>query len=137
VTVEEGDILVIRTGRHKRTTAAGPVPVPMEAMAGLHASVLPWLHKRGIAVLGSDGVSDVLPSQMGPGSTGPDATGLLRQPIHTGAIVYMGLHLMDNAYLEDLAEACSARRRWEFLLSIAPLKLPSATASPVNPIAFF
>jgi kynurenine formamidase len=137
VTVEEGDLLLVRTGRQRRTVAEGPVNNPMEAMAGLHVSTLPWLRERGVAVLGSDGVSDVLPSGMGEGSTGPNATGLLRQPVHTGAIVYMGLHLMDNANLEDLARACAGRNRWAFLLTIAPLKLPTATGSPVNPIALF
>jgi hypothetical protein len=39
--------------------------------------------------------------------------------------------------LEDLAEACAARRRWEFLLTIAPLRLQHTTGSPVSPIALF
>ncbi len=137
VRVEEGDILLVRTGRQQRTTRLGPSTNPMEGLAGLHASALPWLRERGVAVLGSDGVSDVLPSGMGEGSTGPSATGLLRQPVHTGAIVYMGLHLMDNANLEDLARACGERGRWTFMLTIAPLRLSSATGSAVNPIALF
>lgn len=33
--------------------------------------------------------------------------------------------------------ACAARRRWEFMLTIAPLRLLGATGSPVNPIAVF
>jgi hypothetical protein len=32
------------------------------AMPRLHASCLPWLHDRKIAVLGSDAVSDVEPT---------------------------------------------------------------------------
>ena len=31
----------------------------------------------------------------------------------------------------------SARNRWEFLLTIAPLPIPNGTALPVNPIATF
>jgi kynurenine formamidase len=135
--VEDGDILLVRTGRQRRTAQLGPVANPMEGLAGLHAGALPWLHQRGVAVLGSDGVSDVLPSGMGEGSTGVNATGMLRQPVHTGAIVYMGLHLMDNAQLDEVALACQERRRWEFLLTIAPLRLPTATGSAVNPIALF
>jgi hypothetical protein len=53
------------------------------------------------------------------------------------ALVAMGLWLIDNANLEDLARACAARRRWAFMLTLAPLRLPAATGSPVNPIALF
>jgi hypothetical protein len=45
------------------------------AMPGLHASCLPWLHDRKIAVLGSDPVSDVEPT---------DYDAPLKMPIHTG-----------------------------------------------------
>jgi len=39
--------------------------------------------------------------------------------------------------LEDLARACAERNRWEFLLTVAPLRLENVTGSPVNPIALF
>ena len=52
-------------------------------------------------------------------------------------LVGMGLWLIDNGNLEELAQACAARRRWEFLLTIAPLRLQHTTGSPVNPIALF
>jgi hypothetical protein len=58
-------------------------------------------------------------------------------PIHFVAIPGIGLHLIDNAQLDDLADACTQRRRWEFLLTLAPLRLQRGTASPVNPIALF
>jgi hypothetical protein len=58
-------------------------------------------------------------------------------PIHTVAIVAMGLHLIDNLETRDLAKACAEENRWEFLLTIAPLVLNRGTASPVNPIAMF
>jgi hypothetical protein len=53
------------------------------------------------------------------------------------ALVALGLWLIDNANLEQLSQACTARRRWEFMLAIAPLRLQNATGSPVNPIAVF
>jgi hypothetical protein len=49
----------------------------------------------------------------------------------------MGLWLIDNANLEELSQACAARQRWEFMLTIAPLRLQNTTGSPVNPIAVF
>ena len=42
-----------------------------------------------------------------------------------------------NANPEDLSQACAERRRWEFLLTIAPLRPRNVTGSPVNPIAVF
>jgi hypothetical protein len=47
----------------------------------------------------------------------------------------MGLHLLDYLQFEDLAPVCEAEGRWSFLCVIAPLRLPEATGSPVNPIA--
>ena len=65
------------------------------------------------------------------GSTG------VGMPIHTVVIVAMGVHLLDNLDLDDLAIACAEEGRWEFLLTVAPLVLRRGTASPVNPIALF
>ncbi len=57
--------------------------------------------------------------------------------LHIVGLVGMGLWLIDNGNLEELAQACAARRRWEFLLTVAPLRLQHTTGSPVNPIALF
>lgn len=126
VRVEAGDIVLLRTGRWGARKARGAKPAG-EGLAGLDASCLPWLHERGVAALGCDGVSDVLPSRI------PEV-GL---PIHTVAIVAMGLHLIDNLQLDDLAAACREEGRIEFHLTVAPLILHQGTASPVNPIALF
>lgn len=124
VRVEEGDILLVRTGRWQRSREVGAWN-GRETLAGLHAACLPWLHTRGISVLGCDGISDVMPS----GVAG------MRLPIHAVAIPMIGLHLIDNAQLDDLAAACAERNRWAFLLTLAPLRLERGTGSPINPIA--
>ena len=59
----------------------------------------------------------------------------IRKPIHVGTLVAMGVHLIDNCWLDDLAAACASMGRWEFLLTVAPLRLENGTGSPVNPIA--
>jgi kynurenine formamidase len=126
VRVESGDVLFVRTGRFARVAAHGDWN-PREQLAGLHADCLPWLHARGVAALGSDGVSDVHPSGIDD----------VRLPIHVVGIVAMGLSLLDNLDLEELARACREENRGAFLLTIAPLVLSRGTASPVNPIALF
>jgi kynurenine formamidase len=126
VRVETGDILLVRTGRHVRKAALGPWNT-REGVAGLHHSCAPWLRERGVAVLGFDGISDLIPHVV----EGPPL------PIHTLTLVAMGIQLLDNQNLEDLAAACAERRRWEFLLVVAPLRLERGTASATNPIAVF
>ena len=53
------------------------------------------------------------------------------------ALVTLGIHLFDNCDLEALAEAAASRKRWDFLLTVAPLPIRGGTGSPVNPIATF
>jgi kynurenine formamidase len=126
VEVRAGDALLVRTGRWPWRRTHGPWDAGSLA-AGLDASCLPWLRARDVATLGSDGVSDVLPSRV-------DGVGM---PIHTVVIVAMGVHLLDNLDLDALAVACTEEARWEFLFTVAPLVLRRGTASPVNPIALF
>ena len=61
----------------------------------------------------------------------------IRSPNHAIAIPHMGLWLIDNANLEDLAEACAKRNQWEFMMVVAPLRFHNATGSPANPLAIF
>jgi kynurenine formamidase len=127
VQVGEGDVMLLRTGRFKLRRAKG-VPAMLGSMPGLHASCLKWLHERRIAVLGSDAVSDVLPTPY---------EAPLKMPIHTGTLVMMGTHLIDNADLEQRAEKCAAEGRYDFMFSLLPLVLERGTGSPANPIALF
>jgi kynurenine formamidase len=131
VRVQEGDILLVYTGRHKRR-AQFPQDDRADGgrLAGLHVTTLDWLHERRVALLGCDGVSDVMPS-------GAPADGHYRIPIHSIAIPAMGLHLLDNADFGELAATCAELGAYEFMLTIAPLRLAKGTASPVNPIAVF
>ena len=127
VRVEPGDILLIRTGYYARRLAEGPRNPSSDGSPAAHVACMPWFRDRGIAMLGSDTHNDVSPLTH-PG---------IGNAVHVVGLVAMGLWLIDNANLEPLAEACAARRRWEFLLTVAPLRLQNVTGSPVNPIALF
>ncbi len=127
VRVEPGDILLVRTGNYARRLAQGPVHPLQAGSPGPHAALAPWLRERGVAMWGSDTHNDVAPTPY-PG---------IGHPFHIVALVGLGLWLIDNMNLEDLARACAERGRWEFLLTIAPLRLRNVTGSPVNPIALF
>ncbi len=124
ITSAPGDIVLVRTGHRRRRTALGPWD-PARLSAGLHPSCMALLHESGAAVLGSDGDSDARPSPV----AGVDS------PIHALALAGMGMPLIDNMSLEEIADACVAANRWEFLVVLAPLRIPGGTGSPVNPIA--
>ncbi len=124
VTIDRGDILLVRVGHHRRRIELGPWNAA-KARAGLHPAALKLLADQRIAALGSDGNSD----------TAPSTTAGIAFPVHVLAINAMGLHLLDYLQLEDLTTSCEAIGRWSFLCVIAPLRLPTGTGSPVNPIA--
>lgn len=126
VRVRSGDALFLRTGRWAQRAQKGPWNVAASA-AGFHASVLPWLKQRNVALLGNDAVTDVQPSGI-QGSP---------RPIHQVAIVAMGLPLVDVMDLEAVAKEAAARKRWEFLLTAAPVPVLGGTGFPINPIATF
>ena len=63
--------------------------------------------------------------------------GLRVNPIHRFAIVSRGMNLLDNLDLDAAAETAARLNRWEFMLVVAPLRVPGGTGSPVNPIAIF
>jgi len=65
----------------------------MDGSAGLHASCLPWLKKRDVAVVGSDLATNVMPSQV---------KGIVL-PVHLVLIIGMGVPILDNVDLEATA----------------------------------
>jgi len=126
VRVGAGDAILIRTGRWTRRQLEGPWKI-LKGSAGLHASCLPWLKKRDVALVGSDLALDVLPS----GVEG------FELPVHWVCGVALGTPILDNCDLETVSAAAHARHRWVFLLSVAPLAVEGGTGSPVNPIAIY
>jgi kynurenine formamidase len=126
VAIGEADAVLLRTGHRRRRNALGPWD-SSNLSAGLHVDAMPVLAERQIALLGSDGDSDVRPSPT-PG---------MHSPIHILAITAMGVPLLDNLDLEALAEACREEERYVFLFVVAPLNVPHGTGSPVSPIAIF
>ena len=125
VTVEPGDILLVATGRDDRRAAHGSWDPNTTGLAGLHPECVTWLADHDIAVLGSDGVSDVLPAN----------THQWPIPLHMCLLVGRGVHLLDNLRLDRLVTTCRDVGRWEFLFVVSPLQVRGGTGSPVNPMA--
>ncbi|MDI9882892.1 cyclase family protein [Streptomyces sp. HNM0645] len=119
-----GDVLLVRVGHRLRRRELGPWNTA-EARAGLHPDAVEFLVDRRVAMLGGDGNNDAAPSAV-------EGVGF---PVHVLTVHAMGMHLMDYLQFEELAPVCEQEGRWSFLCAVAPLRLPGATGSPVNPVA--
>jgi hypothetical protein len=126
IEVRPGDALLLRTGYGRRKLEAGP-DLPGAGHAGWHASCLPSFHAWGVSMIGADTAQDVVPSGY------PN----VRVPVHAIGLVAMGMPMLDNAFLEDLARQCEAERRCEFFLTVAVLPFSGSTGSALNPLAIF
>lgn len=118
--MRSGDIVFIRTGAGMKNTR--------DRRAGLHPECLLWAKEPEIALLGSDGDSDVAPVEN---------FDRYASAFHSVGIPYLGLPLIDNAELDALAAECERQKRWEFYVTVAPWNLKGGTSSPVNPVAVF
>ncbi len=129
VRVEPGDAVLLRTGYGRFRHETGHVWEAAGHMtqAGWHASCLPWLHDRQVAYIGADTATDVQPSGI------PDVF----MPVHSVALVAMGLWLVDNCDLEACARTAERLQQWDFSLAVCPIRFAGTTGSPVNPIATF
>lgn len=127
VRVDEGDVLLMRTGYARKVRERGRDDVAKVGRAGWHAACLPWFRERGVVAIGCDTAQDAMPSGYEK----------VRSPIHSVGIVAMGLWLIDNCDLEGLTQACDRLGKWEFLFTLAPLRWVGATGSPANPLATF
>lgn len=126
IKIRSGDIVFIRTGRWARRAEKGPWDTD-KVSAGLHVSCAKWFKQRDIAMLGSDVHAELMPSPVAG----------IPYPVHQLFLIAMGVPMFDNCDLEALSEAAAKRKRWEFLLTAAPLAVPFGTGSPLNPIATF
>jgi kynurenine formamidase len=123
VTVEPGDVVVIRTG------SMGLWP-DSEAMAahktpGPDISAARWLLERAVVATGTDTETYEVQPAPDPGPTGNP------QPVHTLLLIQNAIYLMESLDLEALAR----ERIHEFLFVALPLKIRGATGSMVDPVA--
>ncbi|MDG4828358.1 cyclase family protein [Solwaraspora sp. WMMD1047] len=125
VRVGTGDAVLLRTGNGRRRHETGPAGGAEQA--GWHASCLPWLREREVALIGADTPQEVQPS-------GYDE---VLMPVHAVGLVAMGLWLLDNCDLEACAATAAELGQWDFQLAVAPVRLAGTSGSPVNPIATF
>lgn len=138
VHVSAGDALILRVGA-EALDAKGRIPL----RPGPGPDAIEWMHQREISVYGGDAADHI--GQLGaslfgrerPADEPEDPPTRVPLPMHQIGIPAMGLILLDQCAVEDLAAACAELRRYEFLFVAAPLAIPGGTGSPVNPLAIF
>ena len=125
--VRAGDALVVRTGG-TLTAGAGPAAGDRDfhgRWPGLHEDCMNYVRERDVAVLATDAPGDVFPGT----STATTS------PIHVIGLTYLGIHLVHNLDLEELAQAYQDQPGKAFLFIVSSLNVPGGTGSPVTPVA--
>jgi len=126
VRVEQGDVLLVRTGHLSAFKANGDRVAYMRMMPGLGLACAEWLHARQVAAIASDtNAVEVIPFE----------DPALPLPFHMVAIRDMGLLLGEMFDLDALAVDCAGDGVWQFLFSAPPLKVTGGIGSPLNPLA--
>ncbi|HEY8544620.1 MAG TPA: cyclase family protein [Acidimicrobiales bacterium] len=125
LTVEPGDILLVRTGQMHwlregdKDRYGHPAP-------GLSTQSVEWLRDHDVAAVATDTLAfEVFP--------GEDPAVLL--PVHLLHLVDMGLVQGQLWALDELAADCAADGQYDFLLTATPLPLTRAVGGPVAPTA--
>ena len=122
VQIRPGDSVLIRTGygRYFETDKAkymGLRPGPGEGAAK-------WLAEKKVFLTGDDNLSYEVYPQKGTVF-----------PAHRILIADNGIYIVENFNLEELSQVLAARKNYEFVLVLNPLRLRGMTGSPLNAFA--
>jgi kynurenine formamidase len=124
VTVEPGDIVLVRTG-HIRLLHKGDKAAYGGATPGLSTQTVEWFHARDVAAVATDTLAfEVFPCERDD----------MLVPVHLLHLVEMGLTQGQNFDLEALAADCAADGRYSFFLDATPQPFVAGLGSPVNPV---
>jgi kynurenine formamidase len=114
--ITPGTAVMIRTGFYQHLV--GGDAVYRDSVAGIGLEAAQWLHQQGMILAGADNMT-------------VEAMPPMDHAVHRYLLVHHGITLLENLYLEELAE----KQVYEFLLIVTQLRLQGATGSWVHPIA--
>jgi kynurenine formamidase len=129
IAIQEGDLLLVRTGWLAAYRLRDGVPDEMLAMpttVGLDASaeMARFLWDSGCCAVAADNPAvEVLPGSRAVGS------------LHRRLIPALGMPLGELWDLDELAAACAESGRYEVCVVSVPLRVPGGVASPANAVA--
>lgn len=129
VSIQDRDIVCIRTGFLKYFYSVSQEEFYdgfVEPGLTYSRELVEWFQRKEIPNLVTDTIANEVTKDPVSGVT---------LPLHAALLRNLGVSLAEIIWLDDLAEACAADGRWDFLYVAAPLKIHEATGSPVNPVA--
>jgi kynurenine formamidase len=125
VNVESGDAVLVRTGHMHYLRLGDRLKYSMPA-PGLSTKSIEWVRDHDVSLVATDTITyEVYPCENAD----------VFMPVHMIQLRDMGLAQGQNFNLDDLAAACAADGRIEFLLVATPLPLTGAAGAPVAPTA--
>ena len=135
VVVEPGDMVCLHTGQAAALLAMHrrPDQATMEEafchLDGCDQRLLRWIDDSGLAALAADNyaVEAVPPRERREGGA--------YEGLHELCLFKLGIHLGELWHLTELNDWLVANKRFRFLLTAPPLRLPGAVGSPVTPVA--
>ncbi|MFI0473250.1 cyclase family protein [Halomonas sp. HMF6819] len=135
VTVEAGDMLVMRTGFAEEIVKMNGSPDldtlkrTGAVLDGRDKALLEWISDSQISALCADNYA------VENADHELTETDCCKLPLHHHCLFKLGLPLAELWHLGPLAEWLHAHRRTRFFLTAPPLRLPGAIGSPVTPVA--
>jgi Putative cyclase len=136
VTVEAGDFVLFRTGFAEMLLEMNRQPDREKLMAGTvgldgrDPRLQQWVTDSGAVALISDNFAvEAMPAR--PCMDDVCAT----LPLHAHCLFKLGCYLGEMFYLTELADWLRANKRYRFLFTGPPLRLPGAVGSPATPVA--
>jgi hypothetical protein len=134
VTVEAGDMVCLHTGFADLLLEMGKKPDPhavhhsCAALNGRDQKLLNWITDSGLCALIADNYAvEAVPSLDHPGCCAA-------LPIHEHCLFKLGVNLGELWHLGPLASWLRTNKRYRFLLTAPPLRLPGAVGSPATPV---
>jgi kynurenine formamidase len=123
VRITDGDTVFVRTGWATTRYSAPDRYIGWDTgVPGPDLSAARWLSARGVAATGTDTAAYEV---LAPGA------GHARLPVHGHLLAEAGVHLIEQAALDELA----AHGMHVFALIAIPLRIVGATGSPLRPLA--
>ncbi len=135
VTVEEGDMVCLRTGFAQQLLDMKKEPTEealhgsCAALDGRDERLLNWITKSGLVSL----IADNYAVEASPSRPCEDDH-CASLPLHAHCLFKLGVNLGEIWYLSELADWLRAHKRYRFLLTAPPLRLPGAVGSPATPV---
>lgn len=137
VVVETGDMVCLHTGYGQAIIDMGGNPTREMlhdshcALDGRDPRLLDWIDRSGLSVL----ISDTFAVEGFPYKERSETGQYPGLPLHQKCLVDLGVHLGELWYLTELARHLAAEKRFRFLLTAPPLRLPGSFGSPLTPVA--